>query len=72
MPLKYNFKQLYNNEYLIKLSSDENVDIYVSELDNFEGRDLSSIARADRLAYLEAYNTYSNLSDLKELDVNRK
>ena len=42
----------------------------ISKLDGLEGRDLHSIARADRLAYLESYNTFSNSSELRELDVN--
>ena len=67
---KYNLIQTQNNEYLIKLTSDEDVDIYISKLEGLEGKELSSIARADKLAYLESYNTYSNLSDLKELNVN--
>ena len=64
---KYNLVQSHNSEYLIKVSSDEDVDIYISKLEGFEGRELSSIARADKLAYLESYNSYSNPSDLKEL-----
>ena len=67
---KYNLVQAQNNEYLIKVSSDEDVDIYVSKLEGLEGRELYSIARADRLSYLESYNSYSNSSDLKELNVN--
>lgn len=67
---KYNLVQAQNNEYLIKLSSDEDVDIYVSKLEGLEDKELYSVARADKLAYLESYNTYSNLSDLKELSVN--
>ena len=70
MPKKYNLKQAHNNEYLIKLTSDENADIYVSKIEKIDGRNLYTVARADRLAYLEAYNVYSNLSDLKELEVN--
>ena len=67
---KYNLVQAQNNDYLIKLSSDKDVDVYISKLEGLEGRELSSIARADRLAYLESYNTYSNSSDLRELDIN--
>lgn len=67
---KYNLIQAQNNEYLIKLSSDQDVDIYISRLEGIEDKELSSIARADKLAYLESYNSYSNLSDLKELNVN--
>lgn len=67
---KYNLVQSHNSEYLIKVSSDEDVDIYISKLEGFESRELSSIARADKLAYLESYNRYSNSSDLKELNVN--
>lgn len=70
IPKKYKLVQSHNNEYLIKLSSEENVDIYISKIDEFQNRDLYSVARADRLAYLESYNAYSNLSDLKELEVN--
>lgn len=67
---KYNLVQSQNSEYLIKVSSNENVDIYISKLDGLEGKELYSVARADKLAYLESYNSYSNLSDLRELNVN--
>ena len=67
---KYNLVQSQNNDYLIKVSSDEDVDIFISKLEDLGERALSSIARADKIAYLESYNTYSNLSDLKELNVN--
>lgn len=70
MAKKYELTQSYNSEYLIKLSSEDYLDIYVSKLDNLESSELSTIARADRLAYLEEYNTYSNLSDLKQLEIN--
>jgi hypothetical protein len=67
---KYELKQAHNSEYLIKLSSDENMDVYISKMEKMENRPLSSVARADKLAYLEEYNAYSNLSDIKELNVN--
>ena len=67
---KYNLIQLQNSDYLIKVSSAEEVDIYVSRLDGLEEKELYSIARADKLSYLESYNTYSNVSDIKELSVN--
>ncbi len=70
IPKKYELKQTHNSEYLIKLSSDNNMDIYLSKIDKIENRPLSSIARADKISYLEDYNAYSNLSDLKELNVN--
>lgn len=70
VPKKYGLKQTHNSEYLIKLSSDYNMDIYVSKIERVENRPLSSIARADKISYLEEYNAYSNLSDLKELNVN--
>lgn len=67
---KYNLVQSQNNDYLIKVSSDQDADIYISRLDGLEGKEMYSVARADRLAYLESYNSYSNLSELKELNVN--
>jgi hypothetical protein len=67
---KYGLKQSHNSEYLIKLSSDSNMDVYISKIEKMENRPLASVARADKLAYLEEYNAYSNLSDLKELSVN--
>ena len=70
IPKKYKLTQSHNSEYLIKLSSDDNLYVYVSKMEKMENRPLSSVARADRLAYLEEYNAYSNLSDLKELNVN--
>ena len=70
IPRKYELKQTHNSEYLIKLSSDYNMDIYISKMEKIENRPLSSIARADKLAYLEEYNASSNVSDIKELTVN--
>lgn len=70
IPKKYELIQAFNSEYLIKLSSDDNLYVYVSKIGKMENRPLSSVARADRLAYLEEYNAYSNLSELKELNVN--
>lgn len=67
---KYHLVQSQNSEYLIKVSSDEDVDVYVSKLEGLEEKELYSVARADKLAYLESYNSYSNLSDLRELNVN--
>ena len=70
IPKKYKLTQSHNSEYLIKLSSDDNLYVYVSKMEKMENRPLSSVARADRLSYLEEYNAYSNLSELKELNVN--
>lgn len=70
LPKKYKLTQSYNSEYLIKVSSEENMTIYISEMEKMEGRPLSSIARADRLAYIESYNANSNVSDIRELNVN--
>lgn len=70
LPTKYNLTQSHNSEYLIKVSSPENMSIYISEIEKIEGRPLSSIARADKLAYIKSYNANSNVSDIKELNVN--
>lgn len=70
LPTKYNLTQAHNSEYLIKVSSPENMSIYISEMEKLEGRPLASIARADKLAYIESYNANSNVSDIKELTVN--
>lgn len=70
LPTKYGLQQSHNSEYLIKLSSDNDMAVYISKMDKMEGRPLSSIARADRLAYIESYNANSNVSELKELSVN--
>lgn len=70
LPTKYNLVQAHNSEYLIKVSSPENMSIYVSYMEKMEGRPLASVARADKLAYIESYNANSNVSDIKELNVN--
>ncbi len=70
LPTKYKLTQSHNSEYLIKLSSAENMSIYISQIEKMEGRPLSSVARADKLAYIESYNANSNVSDIKELNVN--
>lgn len=70
VPKKYELTSVQNSEYLIKLTSEYNMNIYISKMDKEESRPLSSIARADQLAYTEEYNAISNLSKIKELSVN--
>ena len=56
--------------YLIELRSKDNLDIFISKQNPIEKKDLNAIVKADRLAYTQKFNSFSNLSDIKELSVN--
>lgn len=62
----------YNSEldYLIELRSDNNLDIFISKKEIFPNKSLQDVVNADKLAFLEKFENYSNLSDAKELSVN--
>lgn len=62
----------YNSglDYLIELRSDNNLDIFISKKEIFPNKSLQDVVNADKLAFLEKFENYSNLSDAKELNVN--
>lgn len=56
--------------YLLELRSDENLDIFISKKDIFSDKNFSTIVSLDQKSYLETFSNTSNLSELKELNVN--
>lgn len=67
----YNFKQYTpQNSYILELRSDNNLNMFLSTKDFIAGKNLKDVALADRLAYTEAFQNISNLSEIKELLVN--
>lgn len=59
-----------NPDYLIELRSENNLNIFISKKDTLPNQTLSSIIEADKIAFLEHFESYSNLSETKELAVN--
>ena len=67
----YNLKQYTpSNNHIIELRTDNNLNIFISEKDLINGRNLKDVALADRLAYTESFESISNLSEIKELIIN--
>ena len=62
----------YSSElgYLLELRSDDNLNIFISKENIIQNKNLSEIIEADKIAYLENFDSYSNLSETKELSVN--
>lgn len=69
----YNFTQYYpTNNYLLELRNDANLNIFISEENVFENKNLSEIVSADQTAYLSNFDKHSNLSSVTEFDRNGK
>jgi hypothetical protein len=67
----FNLKKYDSNlNYLLELRSENNLNIFISKEDKLQNKTLSEITEADKLAFLETFDSYSNLSDTKELSVN--
>lgn len=69
----YNFTQyLPANNYLLELRNDDNLNIFISEENVLENKNLSEIVSADQTAYLSNFDKHSNLSSVTEFDRNGK
>ena len=67
----YNLADFNSNlGYLLELRSEDNLNVFISKKEAFQGKSLSEIIDADKSAYLEKFENYSNLSEIKELSVN--
>lgn len=60
----------YDSDYLLELRSENNLDIFISQRDKIPNRDLLDVVNADKVAFLQNFQSYSNESDIKELSVN--
>lgn len=58
-----------NSNYLLELRSKNDLNIFISKKDILENKPLSDVVEADKVAFLEDFDTCSNLSDTKELYV---
>lgn len=67
---KYELTQSESNKYIIELHSPKNLHILISHESLINDRNLSDVANADIKAYIEEFNSYSNLSELKEFEIN--
>lgn len=67
----YNLEQYTPTEnYLIELRSENNLNVFVSFKENIAGKELKNVVSADKRAFTEAFEKTSNISELKELNVN--
>lgn len=56
--------------YLLELRSEDDLNIFISKENTISNKNLSSILEADKLAFLENFESSSNISETKELSVN--
>lgn len=71
LPNTYGLKQYASkNEYLIELRSDMDLNIFISSKNKIDGKSLKDIVSADKLAFVENFQTVSNISEIKELLIN--
>ena len=71
IPKKYELSQYTPSQnYLIEVRSPNNLNIFVSNKEIVDNRNLVDIVSADKRSYLEEFNKYSNLSDITEISVN--
>lgn len=67
----YNLEQYTPKEnYLIELRSEDNLNVFVSFREKFVEKELKKVVLADKLAFTESFEKTSNLSELKELNIN--
>lgn len=59
-----------NLNYLLELRSDNNLNLFIAKENQIPNKELAEIIEADKIAFLTNFESYSNLSDLKELSVN--
>lgn len=58
------------NDYLIELRSEKNLNIFVSFKENIKEKSLKDIVSADKLAFTQSFEKQSNISEIRELNVN--
>lgn len=71
LPKHYNFSKVDSiQDYILELRSPNNINIFVSEKNLIENKSFNEVVNADKKAYIESFNRYSNLSEISELTVN--
>jgi hypothetical protein len=67
----YELKQYYTyTNYLLELRNSNDLNIFVSKIDNDNGKSLEALARADKTTYIKEFKSISNLADIKTLTIN--
>ena len=61
-----------NENHLIELRTNNDVNIYISKIDKVDGKNLLSVANADKKAFTESFSKTSNISGVKETTTNGK
>lgn len=69
----YGFAQYASkNNYILELRTENNLNVFLSSQDLIPNKDLFEVVSADIQAYIEEFNNYSNLSEVKEFESNGK
>lgn len=67
----YKLKQFTpKDDYILELRSDDNLDIFLTKKDKLEDATLKSVASSDNKTFTEKFEKKSNISELKELNLN--
>lgn len=59
-----------NLDYLLELRSENNLNIFIEKKDILPNKTLAEVIEADKIAFLDSFDSCSNLSETKELSVN--
>lgn len=66
-----NLKSYQSNlDYLLELRSENNLNIFIEKKDALPNKTLAEVTEADKIAFLDSFDSCSNLSETKELSVN--
>ncbi len=61
-----------NETHLLELRTNNDVNIYVSKIEKVEGKNLLSVANADKKTFTSSFPKTSNISDVKEVTIDGK
>ena len=71
IPNKYNLKQFKTSQdYLLELRSESNLSVFISSKDKIPNKHLKNVVFADKEVFTKNFFTVSNVSDVKELNIN--
>lgn len=67
----YELKQYTSySDYLLELRNDNNLNVFVKKLNYDLNESLQNLIRADRTTYIKEFSSISNLSDIKDFEIN--
>lgn len=71
LPKEYGFSEYKPKQnYILELRTENNIDIFVSHKELVPDRNFNNIVSTDRESYIKTFDTYSNLSEIADLNIN--